>query len=182
MTLMELLVTLIILGVVAGAVFTSLLMSRRAYLSAEAYVHVQQEARQAFDAMARELRQARASTLVAAGSTCTFQIALGYNLAAPCPPNDVCWGARDAAGANQVGWKLRYQLTGTQLIRQILNAADQPQPGNRVLANDVSQLTFEGTNTITVQLQVQQASGQLPSGAMAVAPSPLVTRVRLRNS
>ncbi|MBI1992394.1 MAG: prepilin-type N-terminal cleavage/methylation domain-containing protein [Candidatus Omnitrophica bacterium] len=181
MTLLEVLVTLLILSVIVGAVFTSRILTQRLYLTTEAYVHVQQEARSAFDTMVRELRQARASTL-AAGAACTFQVALGYALPAPCPANGICWGARDEAGATQSGWKLRYQLAGAQLVRDILNAADQPQPGRRVLANDVSLLSFSDVGgTVTIQLQVRETSAQLPGGSMST-PGTLTTRVRLRNS
>jgi Tfp pilus assembly protein PilW len=178
------LVVLAIVSVLIGAVFVSSLMGGKLYFSSEIFVHVQQQARQAFDNMVQELRQADGAIAVAVNQ-CTFQLALGYNLPAPCPANAVCVGARDANGVNQSGWSLRYRLNGTQLVREILNPAGVVQPGTRVLANDVSSLAFTYTggsaNTVTVQLQVQRTSQQLAGGSLAAAPTPLITRVRLRN-
>jgi len=184
-TFPELLIVLAIMAIVAGAVYTSSLMGGKLYLSSETYVHVQQQARQALDTMVRELRQAD-GTITVAANQCTFQLALGYNLAAPCPANAVCIGAQDQNGVAQSGWSLRYRLNGTQLIREILDNQVPPQvQGSRVLANDVSQLSFTyvgaPTNTVTVQLQVQRTSAQLPGGSLAAAPAPLITRVQLRN-
>ena len=184
LTLLELLIVLAITTIVAGAVYTSSLMGGKLYFSSETYVHVQQQARQALDTMVRELRQAD-GTITVAANQCTFQLALGYNLAAPCPANAVCIGAQDQNGAAQSGWSLRYRLNGTQLIREILDPAGVVQPVTRVLANDVSSLSFTytggATNTVTVQLQVQRDSQQLAGGSLAAAPTPLVTRIKLRN-
>ena len=183
LTLPELLIVLALTTIVAGAVYTSSLMGGKLYFSSETYVHVQQQARQALDNMVRELRGAD-GTITVAANQCTFQLALGYNLANPCPTNAVCIGAQDQAGAAQFGWSLRYRLNGTQLIREILDNQVPPQvQGSRVLANDVSQLSFiyvgAPTNTITVQLQTQRTSQQLPGGTLGTTP--LTTRVRLRN-
>lgn len=183
-TLPELLIVLAILAIVAGAVYTSSLMGGKLYFSSETYVHVQQQARQALDNIVRELRQADGTIDTAVANQCTFQLALGYNLAAPCPTNAVCIGAQDQNGAAQSGWSLRYRLNGTQLIREILDNQVPPQvQGSRVLANDVSQLSFTyvgaPTNTVTVQLQTQRTSQQLPGGSLGTTP--LTTRVRLRN-
>lgn len=186
LTLVEVLLVLALLGVLAGALFAISLTGRQLYFSSETSVHVQQQARQAFDAMARELRQAQGSTLTVAGSQCTFQVALGYNLASPCPVNAVCWGANDQAGAVQSGWSVRYRLNGTQLLREVLNSQVPPVvQSTRVLANDVTQLTFSyvggGTNTVTIQLQVLQSSTQLPGGSLGTGATPLTMRLRLRN-
>ena len=184
-TLVEMLVTLGIFGILGGVLFISSIVSHRSYVTGDAYVYIQQQARQALDAMHRELHEA-GGTVTAAGNQLTFQTTLGYNLAAPCPANAICWGARDQAGANQSGWSVRYRLNGTQLIRELLNAAGAVQAGSRVMANDVSQLAFTyvggTTRTITVQLQVQRTSAQLPGGSLTAAPTPLVTSIKLRNT
>ena len=177
------LVTLMLFGVIAGALIVTFTMSQRAFISADAAVYVQQQARQALMQMTQELRQA-GGVVVAAGNQLTIQLDLGYNLAGPCPANAVCWGARDQAGAAQSGWSIRYRLNGTQLVRELLNAAAVVQPGTRVLANDVSQSTFTyvaATRTITIQLQVRRASSQIAGGGINASPTPLVTTIRLRN-
>ena len=198
MSLVELVIVLLIFGGLATAIFMSSLLSNKAYTSSEAYVHVQGEARRALNEMTRELRGAGPTpttgppppTLIVAANQVDFQLPLGYNLAAPCPANAVCWGARDQNG-NHANWSIRYRraVNGTiqQLVREIVNVppgqAGQVQ-GTRVLANDVSQLTFAQTgNTLTIQLQVQQNSQQLGGGSISAAPAatPLTTKVRLRN-
>ena len=184
-TLFELLVVIVILGLIVGVIFFAASSNQASYLSTEIAVYVQQQARHAQGEMGRELRQAGGAIATAANQI-TFQMNLGYNQAAPCPVNAVCWGARDEAGAGQFGWSVRYRLNGTQLVRELLNGAGALQAGTRVLANDVTSLQFTyvggATRTVTVQLQVQRLSPFLPGGGLAVAPTPLVSRIRLRNS
>lgn len=183
-TVLELLIVLAILSILSGVLLSTSLVSQKAYVSAEAYAHVQQEARQAFDAMTKELREA-GGTISALGSQLDFQIVLGYDLAAPCPANALCVGARDANGVDQPGWWTRYRLVGTQLVREILDAANTVQPGTRVLANDVDALLFNyiggSAKTIVIQLHVQQSSQQLPGGSTGTTPAPLLTSIQLRN-
>lgn len=185
LTLTELLVVATVSLVLAGALFLTFLASRNSYLSNEAYVQVQQQARRALDNMVTELRVA-GGTITVVGNQLTFQLALGYNLGAPCPANDTCWGARDQAGANQGGWSVRYRLSGAQLVREVLDTGGPPPlvQATRVLANNVSQLSFTyvggTTNTITMQLQAQQASPLQPGGTLGSGI--LSSSVRLRNS
>ena len=183
-SLVEMMVTLSIFGVLSGVLFLSSVVSHRSYVTGDTFVHVQQQARQALDVMHRELHEA-GGTVAAAGAQLTFQTALGYNLAAPCPADAICWGARDQAGANQQDWSVRYRLSGTQLVREILNAAGVVQVGSRVMANDVSSLAFAyaggSTRTITIQLQVTRTSAELAGGQLSAAPTPLITSIKLRN-
>ena len=185
MTLFELLIVVVIFGVIMGVIFLAASSSQTSFLSTETAVYVQQQARQALSEMERELRQAGGAVATAVNQI-EFQMNLGYNQAALCLPNAVCWGARDQAGVGQSGWRVRYRLAGAQLLRELLDGAGTPQAGTRVLANDVTSLQFTyvgGTiRTVTVQLQVQRLSPFLPGGGLAVAPAPLVSRVKLRNS
>jgi prepilin-type N-terminal cleavage/methylation domain-containing protein len=184
LSLVEMLVTLGIFGILTGVLFISSIVSHRSYVTGDAFVHLQQQARQALDAMHRELHEA-GGAIAAAGNQLTFQTALGYNLAAPCPANAICWGARDQAGADQSGWSVRYRLNGTQLVREILNNAAVVQ-SSRIMANDVSQLSFAyvggTTRTVTIQLQVTRTSAELAGGSLSAAPTPLVTSIKLRNT
>ena len=182
-TLIEMLFTLVLFGIIAGGLVMSFTMSHRAFTTADASVYVQQQARHAFTEMTQELHTA-GGVVAAAGNQLAVQLDLGYNLAAPCPANAVCWGARDQAGAVQSGWSIRYRQNGTQLLREILNTAGVVQVGTRVLANDVTQATFTytgATRTVAVQLQVRRASPNLPGGSIAAAPNALMTTIRLRN-
>ena len=185
MTFFEMLVVIIVFGIIAAAVFLAASSSQTSYLSTETAVYVQQQARQALSEMERELRQA-GGAIATAINQIDFQVNVGYNQAAPCPPNAVCWGASDQAGANQAGWRVRYRLAGTQLVRELLDGAGTLQAGTRVLANDVTSIQFTyvgGTaRIVTVQLQVQRLSPFLPGGGLAAGPVPLVSRIKLRNS
>ena len=185
MTFLEMLVVIIVFGIIASTVFLAASSSQTSYLSTETAVYVQQQARQALSEMERELRQA-GGAIATAINQIDFQVNLGYNRPAPCPPNAVCWGAFDQAGANQSGWRVQYRLAGTQLLRELLDGAGTLQAGTRVLANDITsiQFTYVGgtTRVVTVQLQVQRFSPFLPGGGLAVSPVPLVSRIKLRNS
>lgn len=186
MTLFEMLVILLLLGVIVGIVLLTSVTNRTSYMSADAALHVQQQARQALAEMERELHQA-GGTITPAVNQLDFQMNLGYNQIAPCPANAVCWGGRDQAGAAQAGWGIRYRLDGVQLLREIVDAGGTVQPGTRVLANDVTTLAFTysgavAPKTVTVQLQVQRVSSQLPGGSVSVAPTPLTAAITLRTS
>ena len=182
-TFMEVLVVSALLSVVLGVIMLTVLTGQRSYTSTEAFVQVQEEARRALDMMTQELHGGVPGTIGLGTNQITFQYVLGYNLTAPCPLNDICPGALDAQKVKQFGWSVRYRLVGTQLRREILDPAQVPQLGTRVLANHVSQVTFANPSSqvITIQLVVQRISGQLAGGSMAMNPAPLMTTVNLRN-
>ena len=184
-SLIEVLIVLVIFAGLAMVIFMCSLVSNRSYIISTAFAHVHDEARRALNAMVSELREA-GGTVTAAGSQLDFQVALGYALGGACPTNDVCWGAQDQTGTVQGGWSIRYRLNGTQLLREILDGGGTVQAGTRVLANNVSQLSFAYTGgsvrMVTVQLQVEETSGQLAGGKMGTSPSTVTTQVRLRNS
>ena len=188
MTIMEIMVVVTIFMVLSGAVMAVSIVGKKAFVSAESSVYLRQQARQALDAAVQELRQAGGtlSPVTCAGSTCTFQVNLGFNLPAPCPANAACMGAQDANGAAQVNWSVRYRLNGTQMVRDVLDASvPAVVQSSRVLANNISQLTFTytggATKTVRIQLQTQEVSGQLAGGTMQANATPLVTAVKLRN-
>ena len=204
-TLVELIIVSALLMIVGGGLFTTFITGQTSYLSADAYVQVQQEARRAFDNMVRELREAGAQTGqnitvadgLAANSQLNFQIARGYNSEPACQapkPVGICWGSDNATGE----W-VHYALVSTDgnlattNDNQIIRCVDAtPSPsiiattgcsgGRRVLANHVQSLSFNyspGTKVITVSLRVQYSSPLLPSGSQA---TPLLTsQVKLRN-
>ena len=183
-TLVEATVVGLLISVVLGTMMLTFLSSQRSYTSTDAYLQVQEESRRAMDAMRKELRGA-GGTIVTAANQMQFQQNLGYNLAAPCPVDAICWGTQDNAKTNQAGWSVRYRLSGTQLLREILDPGGVVQAGTRVLANSVSQASFTyvagNTKTITVQLTTRRASTQLAGGSMSTGTTPLITAIRLRN-
>ena len=185
MSLVEAILSVVIFVVIAAGILVSMLMGNRSYVVNDAVVHVQEEVRRAFDSMVTELREAGGAVAVTGGgSGLEFQLALGYNLAAPCLASAVCWGARDLNGVNQALWLIRYRLNGTQLIREVLNNANpRVVQSTRVLANDVSSVAFTyNTNIVRVQLQIRDTRPQLPGGGLNAGVVPIVTQVRLRNA
>lgn len=196
LTLTELLVVVTILAVIMEVLLLAVLVGRKAYTSADTYIQVQEEIRRSLDAMAKELRQAgNVNNGVAIGAPgvqrLDFQIVRDYDLAA-C--GGTCWGTDDVALPS--GW-----------IHYVLNLADAANPrltrcvtanqldampggfaGCRVLASRViadlasTGFTYDHANRlVTVQLQTQVVSDQLPGGSLSVGPAPLTSRIRLRN-
>lgn len=188
-SLIELLIIVGVLGVVTGALVLLLTSGQRSMLSADAYVHVQQEARRALEAMSRDLRKANnidteltspGSDTPSGGATrLNFQISRGYNVSG-CTPNATCWGNDTSNG----GW-IHDLRNGTQLVRCQSTASDTTITdfsGCRVLANYAETFLVDyasSTRFVTLRLQVKRSSSLLPSGAMDTGT--LRTQARLRN-
>lgn len=203
-TLVELLVVAVLTVIVAGGLLTAFLTGQTSYFSADAYVQVQQEARRAFDAMVRELREAGptagAGTLMnVSGNQLNFQVAMDYTSA-------IQWG--DGVTANN--WIHYWLFTNNSLSNnnqvQLLRCTSGAPgtafaspaavvPANcRVLANNVivptaPQIVFQLDNAatpriVTINLQVRYNSGLLPGGSQSLGTqtAPLTSRVRLRNA
>lgn len=193
-TLVELSIVALLLMIMAGGILTAFMTGQASYVSTDAYIQVQQEARRAFDNVVRELRESGNISCGTGGvtSSCTnvrmnVQIALGFNLSrAGCPPNAVCWG--NEAQPNQ--W-VHYVITGApndQLVRCLTPGRDDAivgYTGCRVLANKVKNSTssfqWDSTNRIvTLNLEVEYRNAKLPGGAQTTGV--LSSRVKLRNS
>lgn len=188
-SLIELLIVVAILGAVTGALALMFTTGRSAFLSTDASIQVQQEARRALDVMGKELRQANnidTELTVQNGDTpaggavrLNVQISRGYNVSG-CTPNAVCWGNDTANG----GW-VHYLRNGTQLLRCQSTASDTvitDVSTCRVLANDAQVFLVDYVNssrTATLRLQIQQTSSLLPGGNRSTGT--LRTQVRLRN-
>lgn len=188
-SLIELLIVVGVLGIVTGALAVLLTSGHRSTLSSEAYVHVQQEARRALEAMNKELHKANNidTELTSAGSDTpsggatrlNFQISRGYNVSG-CTPNATCWG-NDTTNS---GW-VHYLRNGTQLVRCESTASDTTITdfsSCRVLANYAETFLVDyasSTRTVTLRLQVKRSSSLLPTGAMDTGT--LRTQARLRN-
>ena len=183
-TVTELIVVTGLFLLLLAGLMSMFLSGQTSYVTTDAYLQVQQEARRAFDNMVREIHGA-GGTITAAAGQLDFQTALGYNLAlAGCVANQVCWGAKDSSGVDQPGWSLRYRVTGTQLLRDIRDAGGVTQAGTRVLANyvDSAATTFDwnsGERIVTMTFQGRYQNAQIAGGAQTIGP--LTARVRLRN-
>ena len=187
LTLLEILMVAALFGIMAGVLLTGFLTGRNSYLSADAYIHVQQQARQAFDIMTKELRNA-GNVNVPAAQRLDFQVDQGFETTI-C--GGICWGDGTTVGS----W-VHYAVdpVNTRLVRFTSANPGDPMPGGcagcRVLANDVNvaptatSFSYNVANrTITCLLQILRTSPQLPGGSMGTQPppSPLRTQVQLRN-
>ena len=197
-TLVETLMVTTLFLIIAGGLLTMLLSGQTSYLSADAALQVQEEARRAYDVMIRELREAGASNLatwqpttpdVPPGSgfkQLNFQIARGYN-GVGCT-NTICWGSENANGE----W-IHYAVVDNptlpdandlQLVRCVdANATTAITDGTncRVLANDIQSVTFAyAGGAVTVNLQAQYQDPRLPGNGQA-STQLLSSRVKLRN-
>jgi len=185
LALLELLVVGIAFSLLLAALLSSLMVGRSSYLSADASVRVQEEARRAFQTATQELREA-GNVNSPGAQRLDFQTARSYDGAA-C--GGICWGTDDAGLPN--GW-LHYVVDAAEgrLMRCVTANRDDFMPANfagcRVLANDVNvnaaatSFAYDTANrVVTVSLQTAITSAQLPGGSMA-SPA-LQTRVRLRN-
>ena len=200
-TLIELLVTVTIFSGILGALLIIFFVGRKSYLSADAYIEVQQEGRRGLDAMTTEIREAGdiktpPTPPNPSSSTLTFRTALGYDLAATvagCPASQVCFGAIDpVTNAQDCTLCVEYSIAGTQLQRRVVSggacsaACGTTLVGSaRILANNVTgpaaPFTYNSADKVmTVQLQVQKSSAQLPNGATGTAT--VNARVKLRNN
>lgn len=195
MTVFEVMLAAVIFGGISAILMGLLLIGRTSYVSADASLQVQQEARRAFDAIVKELHGAgqvnNSVTIPEPGvQRLDFQIIRDYDTAA-C--GGICWGTDDTILPN--GW-VHYVVDtadpqNVRLMRCItanrLDAIPVGFAGCRVLANRVNQANSffsydNGSGTVTVRLQIAIVSTQLPGGGMSLSPTALVTRVRLRNA
>ncbi|MBI3323988.1 MAG: type II secretion system protein [Candidatus Omnitrophica bacterium] len=196
-TLLELLVSVTIFTGLLGALLLSFMIGRTSFLSADAYIEVQQEARRGIDAMVTELREAgdiKTAAGIASG-TLTFRTALGFDLTAivGCPASQVCWGAVDPlTNTSDCTLCVEYSVSQGQLLRRVVGGGTCGSTcgttlvgSARVLANNVTGpgapfLYNSADKVVIIQLQVKKVSPQLPSGETGTAT--LNSRVKLRNN
>ena len=195
-TLVEVMIVAVLFLIISGALLTMFLTGRTSYLSSDAYVLVQQEARRGFDVMVRELREAQITTgpPVACNQAnwsnqLNFQVALSYDSV----NGNIDWGADGVEGQ----WAHYAVVPGPANIQQLVRCVNNDAGGAivsgagcRVLANyvrppvgGVNGATFcydSGERVVGLRLQIQYANPALPTGSHS---TPLMTsRVKLRNS
>ena len=189
LTLIELLIEAGALALVTGAVMLMFTSGHDSFLSANAYLHVQQEARRALEAMSTELRtannldteltDAEEDTPAGGATRLNFQISRGYDVNG-CTADAVCWGN----DTGNDGW-VHYLVSNAQLFR--CQSSGPPDTNItdvsacRVLANDAQSFLVDytsGTRTVTLRLQVRNTSTLLPGGAMDTGTLRVQTRLR----
>ena len=195
-TLTEMMVVSVLLLIVGGGLLTTFLTSQASYVSADAYIQVQQEARKALDAVVREVREACPAapcevTPAGPAKQLNFQIARGYNTEAGCS-NKICWGSENATG----DW-VHYVISpptgnNSQLFRYRNTSATSTgappspctPPACRVLANNVnaaaSSFSWDTANKIvTLTFEIRYQNPRLPGGDQHTGT--LISRAKLRN-
>lgn len=212
-TLAEILMVSGVLAVVLAGVFVTVFSGQSAYLSMESSLQAQEQARRAFNEMIKEVREAGGTVTTKKEtnkSQLDFQMALGYNLASPCPANATCWGAWSKTGAAKKDWSVRYVLRArywvvttnklgvkvksavsgspVELARLVLEADGKTVNSEKILATGVygerDQTYFEWdstANTITISLQTKTDSSMLLPGNIR-SSGRLTAQVKLRNS
>ena len=192
-TLTELLVAAFLSAAIGVGLLASFIVGRTSFLSANVGMRIQEQARQAFDNVVRELREAgkvSTTSLPNGAIQLNFQIARGYNQSGCL--NAICWGSEQALDE----W-VHYSIVGNagndrQLIRcrnpNELGAVTALGTGCRVLANHVRHPNGAGTDAfiwdqsnmvLTVHLEVEYQDSTLPTGSRTTGV--LTSRVRLRN-
>ncbi len=203
-TLVEVVIVSLLFMILGGALLVVFLTGQASYLSADANVQVQQEARKAFDNVTRELREAGPVTgpIVSAnpgpglGQQLAYQIAQGYNVPGQCdlPTPTICWGDGTTL-TNWVHLAVTRNVEGAQLVRctTASSAVVNNFAGCRVLANnvrgDTSSFVYDGpTRVVTVNLEFLVRVAGMPGGPGGTqaggtrTTNVLSARVRLRNS
>ena len=189
-SLVEVLIVSLLVIVIGGGLLTAFFAGRTSFLLADVSTIIQQQARQAFDNMVRELRESATISCAEAGttSTCTdrrlnLQIVRNYVGGAVVLGSDLA-----------VNDFIHYIITGTgddaQLVRCRSSAATTATStfgdfsGCRVLANyvDGASSNFSWDNmdqNITLNLEIKYMDTALPTGSRTTTV--LTSRVKLRN-
>jgi len=192
-TLTELMIVSVLVIIITGGLLAGLFAGKASFETSDAATFVQQQSRQAFDAMVRELREAGnvGTTAITNGSIqLNFQIVRGYNNEAGC--TDICWGSEQALS----GW-VHYALIGNagndrQLVRCVntsqTNEIAALGSGCRVMANSVAHPNAGGLplfsisgEVVTIHLEIEYLNSALPGGGSR-STGVLTSQVRLRNT
>lgn len=155
-TLLEILVSIVILSLIIAGVYGILNIGNMTYNEGMGLLDLQQQARQAMDGMTKELRQAkreagRPVTITEGGSKIEFYIPSFSNL-------------------------ISYYLQNNRIIRQ------HPIGTNKILASNIISLNFFLSDSfLQIQLQVKKSLGQRDLYFPSDLSQYLTEKVRLRN-
>ncbi len=187
-TLVEVIVVSLLVLVVVGGLLTTYLVGQTSFFSAEAATVIQQQARQAFDNVVRELRESTTVSCGTAGTTTTctsrrlnFQVVQGYAGGSPV--------LGDGTTTDRFA---HFIITGTGADEQLVRCDGSTAPtvaitdfsGCRVLANHVdgatSDLRWDNVaRIVTLNLEIEYAHSILPTGSQTTGV--LTSQVKLRN-
>lgn len=169
-SLVEILVSILILTFIAAGVFEIFILGDRTYFMDMGLLDLQQQARQAMDGMTREIRQTDNSDIIISNSTIEFII-----------PNNI------TSGSTTYYDPIDYYRNGNNIMRE------HPVGTLKILASDINSLSFccensDGTvcdnncnnrHILKIQLSAQKtAKGKVVSFPVN---GTITEKVRLRN-
>jgi prepilin-type N-terminal cleavage/methylation domain-containing protein len=158
-TLLEVLISLVILSIITVGIYGVLNISDKTYQNDLGLLDLQQQVRQSMDGMVKELKQSKASliSISNAGARIDFKVPIDLTTS-PVTYTDF----------------IAYYLGGNQILREF------PAGTTKVLANDINALNFSlAGNELQVQLSAQKTVRQR---VLTFPLTGLLTqKVRLRN-
>lgn len=174
-TIVELMITLALFGIVMGVVFTSFRLNEVSRDDLSNQIEVFRKNKKFHDTLASELKLCSPSQYTFVDtSTIRFKIPIEN------PTDyDITWGMD-----GQVGWWIQYERSGMTIVRRVLNAALIEQ-SRRVITDNVTNLIF-GTapgNVITVESKVEKTAFSRGRSNLAENMVQLVhtSQIKLRN-
>lgn len=159
-TLVEILVVIVVFSLLLGAIFEVMIMSNKSFSIGSTEQIIENQARQGLDNMVRELYETTwdVEGQVAfsdANATITFMLPVGADEVS----GDLIWGAEGVSG-----YKIRYTVDNSRLVRIVLDGLNNPV-SQKVLAADVQGLNFSSDAnmllTITLTIERKAASGNI---------------------
>ncbi len=168
LSLTEIIVVIFLFSIMLAAIFTVLATARNSWKSGGSRLGVQQEARRGLNSLAKELRQARLSTITGVPNDGTTYSSINFQI-----PDSI------SAGGTTWSTIIQYSIGGlnnTQLLRT--------QDGNqRVLTNNVSSLGFSRSasmpDVLNISITVQKNT--FPGLGAIQTSETLNTEVNVRN-
>lgn len=168
LTLIEIIIVVFLFTIILAAILTALATARTSWKSGSSQLSVQQEARKGLNAMTKELRQARLSTIAGVPAdggnygSITFQIPEGIS------ETGTTWSTN-----------IQYSLGGLNNA-QLLRVQDGAQ---RVLANNISALLFNrnlsSPEVINISITAQKST--FPGFSAIQSNIILNSEVKVRN-
>ena len=197
-TLVELMIGLIIFPMIFMSTYLVLTSANVIFQSTNAYAQLNMDGMQLIRSMGREIGQSSPATspshlnLSTGGgnTTARFQIPVDWDNDGDADTGgltpSVEWGIYDQvaqlSSGRLDGWG-RYSVTGTQLIRDVLDASLNPVAGlSKVIANNVQTFTVtQNQETLTITLALQNNDNQGQSGKARTFRQTFTAKESLRN-
>jgi len=193
-TLLEIMITLGILGIVLGIAFSMFDMSNLGWNTHNIQVELQQEARMGMEAMAKDLYLTDSGqiTVDTISNIITFKVPVIIDTDETIPKDiydtlgNIRWGAKvndsDTYGIESYSIRYSRNTNTNQLIRDIIDSSSTTI-SSRVCANNLQALVFSPTpasppTTLSITITCQRPSRP---GSTTLLTATLISRVTFRN-